>query len=210
MSENPSTDDYVHPRQESPVNPENTTKRQPLEHLAGIMSEGQSGYITGMESAGQAQLVNSDRVPTDLNGLSEEDFTALGFTFGPADPDDPMFRPASLPPGWRREGSSHAMWSYITDERGIHRVSIFYKAAFYDRRAHMGIVNVGRSAVNDYVYGDTDDLPDTLDLLTADEREEAVSEARAYLAKAEKYGDIYADHVPRVESLLHALGEATP
>ena len=30
---------------------------------------------------------------------------------------------------WKREGSSHAMWSYINDELGRERVAIFYKSA---------------------------------------------------------------------------------
>jgi hypothetical protein len=31
------------------------------------------------------------------------------------------------------------MWSYILDDKGRERCAIFYKAAFYDRRAHLSI-----------------------------------------------------------------------
>lgn len=98
---------------------ENTTERDPLHHLVGAMSDGTSGYIEGMEAAGQRQIVNSTKLPTDLNGGTREEFEALGFTFGEVDPRDPMFQEATLPEGWKREGSDHA--TYIVDERGIER-----------------------------------------------------------------------------------------
>ncbi|HET6636794.1 MAG TPA: hypothetical protein VFH77_17385 [Streptomyces sp.] len=108
---------------------------------------GTSRAIEEQEKAGQAQVVNSDQLPTNLYGQSEADFEALGFTFGDLDPSDPLFRPATLPDGWKREASDVDMWSYIVDERGRRRVSVFYKAAFYDRRAHAGLL-----AVADYVH----------------------------------------------------------
>ena len=114
---------------------ENTSNRDALLHLAGMMG-GQDRYITEMESAGQRELVHSDRLPTEANP-SDADFEAVGFTFGAVDPGDDLFRPATLPGGWKREGSDHAMWSYILDRHGRRRVSVFYKAAFYDRRAFM-------------------------------------------------------------------------
>jgi len=106
--------------------------------LAEGISDGGSGAIEAMEKRGQTELVNSDRLPTDT-GSSDEAFLALGFTFGDPDPSDPLFRPASLPPGWKRQASDHDIWSYLVDEFGRRRVAIFYKAAFYDRRAFMRI-----------------------------------------------------------------------
>ncbi|MFJ5151429.1 hypothetical protein ACIQCF_07540 [Streptomyces sp. NPDC088353] len=102
--------------------------------------------IDGQERAGQAQLVHSDRLPTNLHSPREE-FEAVGFTFGEPDPRDPMFAPATLPDGWKREGSDHAMWSYIVDQLGRRRASIFYKAAFYDRDAFMSL-----NTVSGYVW----------------------------------------------------------
>lgn len=107
---------------------ENTSDRDPLLHLIGSMSP---GYVEDMEAAGQRQIVHSDRVPTE----GSEALVELGFTLGDQDPHDDLFRAASMPAGWKREGSDHAMWSYILDDLGRRRVSIFYKAAFYDRRA---------------------------------------------------------------------------
>ncbi len=95
------------------------------------------GSIERQEAEGQRELLHSDSLPTD--GSDNPAIAALGFTFGEPDSADPMFRPATLPDGWRREGSDHSMWSYIVDADGYRRVGIFYKAAFYDRSASMSI-----------------------------------------------------------------------
>jgi hypothetical protein len=121
--------------------PENTTQRDLLIHLAGAMSDGPSGYIERMEADGQRQLVGSTELPTQTRGTDDE-FVKLGFAFGDPDSADPLFRPATLPHGWRKERSDHAMWSHILDEQGRRRVSIFYKAAFYDRDAFMSLETV--------------------------------------------------------------------
>jgi hypothetical protein len=115
----------------------NTARQYPPGHPALILGDGYGQQIEAMEAEGQQQLVMSDRLPTDIDNRAA--FEALGFTFGDPDPSDPMFMPATLPQGWKREGSDHAMWSYIVDEHGRKRVSIFYKAAYYDRSAHMGV-----------------------------------------------------------------------
>lgn len=121
---------------------ENTSKREPIVHLAGMVGGGTSGYIGEMEAAGQRQLVNSDVLPTEVLHGTDEDYIALGFVFGEPVEGDPLFRHATLPEGWRREGSDHDMWSYLVDEKGQRRVAIFYKAAFYDRGAHMSMAQV--------------------------------------------------------------------
>ncbi|MCX4912837.1 hypothetical protein [Streptomyces sp. NBC_00687] len=126
---------------------ENTQSRSSRE-LTGLLAlaTGDAGaVIEAQERAGQAQLVHSDRLPTRIQGDRAE-FEALGFTFGEPDVSDPLFTPATLPDGWKRERSDHAMWSYITDPQGRRRVSIFYKAAFYDRDAFMSL-----TAVSGYV-----------------------------------------------------------
>lgn len=122
---------------------ENTQDPSSIE-LTGmlLLATGDTGAVIGaQERAGQAQLVHSDRLPTDIHG-DRADFEAIGFTFGEPDDRDPMFAPATLPEGWKREGSDHAMWSYIVDQLGRRRASIFYKAAFYDRSAHMSLTTV--------------------------------------------------------------------
>ena len=123
--------------------PYNTRKTDPLLLLAEAMGAGgMAGSIERMEAQGQREIVNSTVIPTRINSGSEEELTALGFKLGDKVQGDPMFRSAELPDGWKREGSDHAMWSHIVDDLGRKRISIFYKAAFYDRDAFLGINTV--------------------------------------------------------------------
>lgn len=119
--------------------PEDTSKRSPSFHLLGVMTHGSSDYITGMEAAGQTELVNSESLPTDVSEKDRAIMERWGFCFGEPFKDDPLFMPASLPVGWRKIASDHDMWSYVVDELGRERVGVFYKAAFYDRKANMGL-----------------------------------------------------------------------
>jgi hypothetical protein len=190
---------------------EDTSKRDPALHLAlswpkpGSRGEELTEYITGMESAGQRQLVNSDRLPAEgpMGSSVDDDLRALGFTLGDPDPDDPLFRPVTLPEGWRREGSDHAMWSYILDERGIRRVAVFYKAAFYDRKAHVSVINVGGEVASNAIYGDGP-IQVPWEKLTDDEAGEVRKAAGEYLVRAEEYPDIQGvgDRADRAWALL--------
>lgn len=120
---------------------EDTSRRNPRK-LADVLnragSDESTKYITDMEKAGQQALVKSDQIPRETNGCQPEDLTALGFKLLPPE-GDPLFRPAVLPEGWTKEASSHDMWSYIRDANGFRRVAVFYKAAFYDRRAFLSL-----------------------------------------------------------------------
>ena len=185
--------------------PENTSDRDPLDHFVGMLG-GSDRYITDMEADGQRQLVASTTLPAKSNHSTDEEYVALGFTFGPVVPSDPMFREATLPEGWKREGSEHAMWSYIVDERGVRRVSIFYKAAFYDRDAFMGIINVGGDAATHWIYGDGK-KPWLNPALTAVELADAKRSAEHYLEEAEKYPS-REDRVPRAQALVDAVDAA--
>jgi hypothetical protein len=143
---------------------ENTQDPRSIEALALLafanarMGGDASALIEGQERAGQAQLAHSDRLPTSIHGDRAE-FEALGFSFGEPDARDSMFMPATLPEGWKREGSGHAMWSYILDQQGRRRVSIFYKAAFYDRDAFMSL-NTVYGYVGSCVYDGKDIVAD--------------------------------------------------
>lgn len=100
---------------------------------------GSSSAVERMEAEGQQQLVHSALLPADgSDGLAE-----LGFTLGEIDPADPLFREVTLPDGWRKAGSdSHSLWSDVFDQHGRLRVTVFYKAAFYDRRAFCRVQSV--------------------------------------------------------------------
>jgi hypothetical protein len=180
--------------------PKDTSKADPIDHLGGAYAMGTSNYIENMEAAGQRQLVNSDVLPVDTGyGPKDDAYIALGFTFG--EKVDDLFREATLPDGWSRKGSDHAMWSYIIDERGLERVNIFYKAAFYDRRAHMGINNVGYSIFSSFTYNEAHDParePDngrTLDevwtVLSFNEKAQVIKGFERWLDDYKRHPDIY-------------------
>ena len=103
--------------------------------LIGAFHFAQPGAIEQEEAAGQAYLCEQEMLPREILDNTREDFENLGFVFG--DDVDNLFVQATLPPGWKKEPIDHSMWSKIVDERGRPRVEIFYKAAFYDRHAHM-------------------------------------------------------------------------
>ena len=95
------------------------------------------GAIEASEAQGQRELVNSTQLPTDMDAKCRAALEAAGVKFGPASPGDPMFCSAELPAGWQKKATDHAMYSDLVDEKGSAVAAIFYKAAFYDRSAHM-------------------------------------------------------------------------
>lgn len=131
---------------------DNTSKRMqdPANQWGFLLDSGAHGMddtIGRQESAGQSQLVHSDRLPYKILGgrntaEGRAEFEALGFTFGEPDKDDPLFMPATLPEGWEKRATDHSMGSVIVDTLGRERVSIFYKAAFYDRDANMSLTGL--------------------------------------------------------------------
>lgn len=72
-----------------------------------------------------------------LHGCDREKLEQMGIKFG-ADVDD-LFVTVQLPEGWKKKATDHAMWSDLLDDNGRKRAAIFYKAAFYDRRAHISL-----------------------------------------------------------------------
>ncbi len=152
---------------------ENTSKRHTAVHYVGKL-DGPDDYLDGMEAAGQRQLVASSLLPVDGPW---GDLEALGFVRGEAVADDPLFVYATIPEGWRKEAiDNHPMGSRIVDERGIGRVTVFYKAAYYDRRADFQVVRVGVAAANILYHEGPAILPDKWDMLTDTERREYAAE----------------------------------
>ena len=121
-------------KKRSPTNTTAETERDPIRALV----TGLPGGIDRQERAGQREIVESDVLPVD--GFDEAALAALGFVAGGVVPGDPLFRYVRLPPGWTRVATDHAMWSKIADEAGCERIDVFYKAAYYDRRAFMRFV----------------------------------------------------------------------
>ena len=102
---------------------------------------GPAGRVEAQEAQGQRELVASEVLPSKLQDGEEgwEKLRSWGFIIGEIIPDDPIFRSVQLPSGWKKKGSDHDMWSSVVDEADKERISVFYKAAFYDRSAFMRI-----------------------------------------------------------------------
>lgn len=188
---------------------ENTSQRDPLLNLLEAMSDGPSRYITNMEARGQRQFVASTMLPSEVLHGTEDDLTSIGVKLGPVDESDPMFREATLPDGWVKEASDHDMWSYVKDEHGRTRLRIFYKAAFYDRRAHVS-VSTPYSYANEVMDGSAtlilDDTWATREAMT-----EAVSKLRENAVENSRYqrddDTYYTDQIARCDALLAELAQ---
>jgi len=101
-----------------------------------------SNAILAQEAQGQRELVNSEVLPTDM-GHGDHDtqatLEAAGVKFLGVVEGDDMFQRVELPEGWKKVATSHSMHSDLVDDKGRKRAGIFYKAAFYDRSAHMNL-----------------------------------------------------------------------
>lgn len=100
--------------------------------VIGLSGGSVSEAVEWQEKRGQAELVNSTMLPVEG---CEAALEKMGITIG--ERADDLFHHVILPPGWRKERTDHSMWSHLLDAGGNVRAEIFYKAAFYDRRANM-------------------------------------------------------------------------
>jgi hypothetical protein len=191
--------------------PENTSRRDPMTHFAGAMGQGTSDYIEGMEAAGQKQLVaEASTMPAkgDWAALKE-----LGFG-DPEPTDDDLFVKTTLPKGWSKRATSHSMWSEIVDGRGVVRVNVFYKAAFYDRDAHFQVSNVGYKAAMNLYYADDKEavrlVPEQWDLFTEAEQDEYVQSLGAFrrdLEESRAWDKRYNERSEHLDQLAMAVKE---
>jgi len=99
------------------------------------MMAGTPGAIEASEALGQIELVSNAKLPTEMNVGREAVTEATGIQFG--DMADDLFVNVTLPEGWLKRATDHSMHSELVDDRGRVRAGIFYKAAFYDRRADL-------------------------------------------------------------------------
>ncbi|SRR5260221_12836600 len=105
------------------------------------------GGIEAQEALAQQDLIESQKLPKegtiqptynhqDLPS-NQVQLEALGFVFG--EEVDDLFVSCQLPKGWTLQPTDHSMWSKVLDGKGRTRMMVFYKGAFYDRRAHANI-----------------------------------------------------------------------
>jgi hypothetical protein len=97
-----------------------------------------SNQIERMEADGQRQLSQSSQLPTSgLDALVKAipAIRVIGVSEG-----DSTFSDVELPAGWHVQPTDHAMWSDLRDDKDRKRAGIFYKAAYYDRRADIHVI----------------------------------------------------------------------
>lgn len=95
------------------------------------------GGIEAQEAQGQRDFVNRATLPKEIRGGSRSDLEKAGVKF--KEDSDDLFVNVILPDGWKKQPTDHSMHNEIIDGNGRKRASIFYKAAFYDRRADMSM-----------------------------------------------------------------------
>lgn len=102
------------------------------------------GGIEAQEAQGQKDLVNSDTIPVKCSGCEYADLEKIGIKFLELISDvkvrGDLFVKVELPPGWKKVATDHSMHSNLVDDKDRVRANIFYKAAFYDRSAHINLV----------------------------------------------------------------------
>lgn len=186
-------------------------REDPFSNFVEAVASGSDAFVTAQESRGQAALVNSQLLPAEGDWAGLE---ALGFVKGEPVKGDELFVHATLPEGWVKERTEHSLWSVIKDERGVKRVSIGYKAAFYDRWAQISITNVGGDVATDLIYGDAEvAVPEIWAVLTDTEQVATRERLRRYIAEQEdfisRYGDgdnRYGETLSRAKDALEILG----
>lgn len=97
------------------------------------------GGIEAQEARGQRDLVAREILPRDggMGKDSQPMLEKIGIVVhGQA---DDLFYNVTLPAGWKKVATSHSMHSDLIDDQGRKRAGIFYKAAFYDRSAHISL-----------------------------------------------------------------------
>jgi hypothetical protein len=96
------------------------------------------GGIERQEKQGQLAQAALETLPIDGTDADErQQWESLGFVF--REPYDDLFVSVEFPPGWSKQPTEHSMHTDILDDKGRRRGGIFYKAAFYDRKANCSL-----------------------------------------------------------------------
>jgi len=103
--------------------------REPIENLLAAVSG-----VEQQEARGQQTMINSQVLPQQWDTGDIKKLKALGVKF--LKPANDLFFNVILPEGWVIKPTSHSMWSDLKDDKGSVVANIFYKAAFYDEKAH--------------------------------------------------------------------------
>jgi len=130
--------DETHDETEKAADVTNLADSPNLRRIFGEAMFGSPERLIEHEQQGQRELVNSTQLPRQGLMNAREMWERIGIKINDADPgSDPLFVQVTLPEGWSKRAADHHMWSDLVDDKGRVRARIFYKAAFYDRRANI-------------------------------------------------------------------------
>lgn len=101
---------------------------------------GDPSAIEDQEERGQKEFCACSCLPTRILDGVRNYLQKDGVQFGEFSADQ-LFQKVILPDGWRIEPTEHSMWSVLLDANNYIRAEMFYKAAFYDRSAHMFVTD---------------------------------------------------------------------
>ena len=90
-----------------------------------------------VERSAQDVAVSTTLMAKDMNP-GREVWESLGFEFADIEGDDVLCR-AKLPEGWTMNATDSQYWTEIRDENGMVRGKMFFKGAYYDRKARMAL-----------------------------------------------------------------------
>jgi len=119
--------------------PKDITHTSELSSIAKLAVAAKPGGIIAQEARGQEELVESTQLPIQgLIGRERPQWEALGVKIlSDKRSDDSLFCHVELPAGWKKVPTDHPLWTDLVDGTGKIVAKIVYKAAFYDRYAHI-------------------------------------------------------------------------
>lgn len=148
---------------------------------------GESNVLEHIEAEGQVEAVRCIKMAKKMRP-SREVWERLGFLFTDI-PGDNVLCSAILPEGWSLKATSHSMWNDIFDENGMKRGSMFYKASFYNRSAHMDLYQ-RYSVCMDYVDDDEDGYATKLEIYFGNKCEKLFVAGFVNLSGSDNFEDI--------------------
>jgi hypothetical protein len=112
-------------------------KKEAMESpVLGMFGAMQSNGNLLSEREGAAEAKQMRELPVNGTKGREDEWKTLGFEFGEPE-DDELFRPVlKQPDGWHLKSEGHdPRHMILLDNKGRRRGTMFYKNAFYDRKA---------------------------------------------------------------------------
>ncbi len=112
--------------------------------LSALATGDSHAAILNQASHGQAMVCGSGakvELPRKVTSADRALLERMGVVFGAPVEGDDLFQHATLPEGWTLRPTDHSMHSNLCDAGGAKRANLFYKAAFYDRRADLYVVS---------------------------------------------------------------------